>query len=216
MNRFGPLVPQTARWGGLCLVVGSVQFIAAMIVVQWKFPGYTDFGNYVSDLGGPASPWAWLFNDSIRLIGVLGVLGTILVRTAFPSKTIARTGLVFLGIASIAAFAVGTFPESNLGDREDALHALSSTITFVASGIALLLLGIGTFRDTRWDGYRTFTFLLGVATFVGITLFQADPGGMALVGLWERIIIAPILLWAILAGTHLARLPAFAPARPTF
>ncbi|MCI4340378.1 MAG: DUF998 domain-containing protein [Thermoplasmata archaeon] len=215
MDGFGPLVPRTARWGGVLLAVGSLQFILAMVIVQWKFPGYSDFGNYVSDLGGPASPWAWLFNDSIRVLAVLGIVGTVLMRGAFPSKTMARAGLAFLVIAALAAFAVGTFPESNLGDREDALHSWASSITFLGSGLALLLLGIGTFRDTRWAGYRTFTFLLGIATFVGIGLFDADPGGLADVGLWERVIIAPILLWGILAGLHLARLPAFAPARST-
>jgi len=213
MNSFGPMVPRSARTGGLLLAVGSIQFILAMIVVQLKYPGYTDFGNYVSDLGNTVqSPWYWLFNDSLRLLAVIGVIGTLLVRTAFPRKTIARTGLVFLLLAEFGAFCVGTFPENVNGT----LHGDASALTFVASGIALMLLGIGTFRDTRWDGYRGYSFLSGVVTFVAIGLFQTDVGGMPLVGLWERIIIAPILLWAILAGTHLMRLPAFAPAKASF
>lgn len=213
MSRLGPLVPNTARVGGFFLAIGSLQFVAAMVVAQAKYPGYSDFGNYVSDLGGPNSPWAFLFNDSLRILAVLGVVGTLLVRTAFPTKTLARGGLFFLGLASIGAFLVGTFPESNLGDREDQIHTLVSSLTFLASGLSLLLLGIGTFRDTRWDGYRTYTFLSGVITFVAIALFQADPGGLALVGLWERLIIAPVLLWAIVAGAHLMRMPVFAPAK---
>jgi hypothetical membrane protein len=213
MSSFGPMVPRSARTGGLLLAVGSLQFIAAMIVVQLKYPGYTDFGNYVSDLGNTVqSPWYWLFNDSIRLLAVLGILGTILMRTAFPRKTFARAGLVFLLIAELGAFAVGTFPE-NVNGR---VHGDVSALTFIASAIALMLLGVGTFRDTRWDGYRGYTFLSGIVTFIGIALFQADPGGLAWVGLWERIIIAPILIWAILAGSHLMRLPAFAPAKPAF
>jgi hypothetical membrane protein len=211
MASFGPMVPRSARLGGALLALGSLQFILAMIVVQLKYPHYTDFGNYVSDLGNTTtSPWYWLFNDSIRLLAVLGILGTIMIRHAFARKTLARLGLLFLLIAELAAFAVGTFPENVNGT----IHGNVSTITFVAAGLALLFLGVGMFRDTRWDGYRGYTFLSGIVTFVGIALFAADPGGSGLVGLWERVIIAPILLWAILAGTHLMRLPAFAPARP--
>lgn len=211
MNAFGPMVHRSARTGGILLAVGSIQFIAAMIIVQLKYPGYTDFGNYVSDLGNTStSPWYWLFNDSIRLLAVLGILGTILIRSAYPRKTFARGGLLFLFIAELAAFAVGTFPENVNGG----IHDTVSSITFIAAGLALLLLGVGTFRDTRWEGYRGYTFLSGVVTFIGIALFQSNPGNGAFVGLWERIIIAPILVWAILAGLHLVRLPAFAPAKP--
>jgi hypothetical membrane protein len=210
--RYGPLVRGSARVGGALLALGSVQFVAAMAIVQWHFPGYTDFGNYVSDLGGPASPWAWLFNDSLRILAVVGAIGTVLMRTAFPSKTMARIGIASLLLATLGAFLVGTFPESNLGDREDAIHAGASTLTFVASGVALVFLGIGTFRDTRWDGYRAYTFLSGIVTLVAIGLFTTDPGGSPFIGLWERVIIAPILLWGILAGLHLVRLPAFEPS----
>jgi hypothetical membrane protein len=210
MNSFGPMVHRSARTGGILLALASIQFIVAMVVVQLRYPGYTDFGNYVSDLGNTVtSPWYWLFNDSIRVLAVLGILGTLLIRTAYPRKTIARGGLLFLLIAELGAFAVGSFPENVNGP----LHGAASSVTFIAAGLALLLLGVGTFRDTRWEGYRGYTFLSGVVTFVAIGLFQADPGGMALVGLWERLIIAPILLWAILAGSHLVRLPTFAPAK---
>ena len=207
MTRLGPLVPGTARLGGAFFAIGSFQFVVAMVATQLYFPGYSDFSNYVSDLGGPASPWAALFNDSIRILGVLGVLGTILARTAFPAKTIARIGLGFLLLASIFAFLVGSFPEGN------SLHSPVSAGTFLSSGLALLFLGVGTFRDTRWDGYRGYTFISGLVTLIAIGLYELDPGGSALVGLWERLVIAPVLLWAVLAGIHLVRLPAFAPVR---
>ena len=212
MTRLGPLVPSTARLGGGFLAIGSLEFVVLSIVTQLHYPGYSDFSNYISDLGGPSSPWAWLFNDSIRLLGVLGVIGTVLIRTAFPAKRLARAGIFFLLLASVAAFLVGSFPESTGGTSEDALHSTFSSLTFIASGLALVLLGAGTLRDTRWDGYRGYTFFSGIATFVGIVLFEVDPGGAGLVGLWERVIVAPILLWAIVAGIHLIRLPAFAPS----
>ncbi len=213
MTRLGPLVPGTARLGGALLALGSLQFVLAMVVVQLRYPGYSDLANYVSDLGGPQSPTAGLFNGSIILLGLAGVVGTLLARRAFPAKTLARLGLAFLVVAELSAILVGIFHETNNGDLQDHIHTAVSASTFIASGIALLCLGVGTFRDTRWDGYRGYTFLSGVVTLVALVLFEVDPGGAGYLGLWERLIIAPILLWAILAGAHLMRLPSFAPSK---
>jgi hypothetical membrane protein len=211
VTTFGPLVRRSARWGGAMLLVGSVQFVAAMAVVQLKYPGYSDTGNYVSDLGSSMSPWAWLFNDSIRLLGLLGILGTLLIRTAFASKTTTHVGLGALVVAELGAIAVGTFPEGSSWPFAG-VHSAVSLITFVGSAVGLLFLALAMSRDTRWQGLRAYTFLSGVLTLVAIALFAdgtylgIGPGGM------ERIVIAPILLWAVVAGVHLARLPVYDPA----
>jgi hypothetical membrane protein len=206
------MVPRTARFGGFVFLLGSLQFVIAMIIVQAMYPGYSDFGNYVSDLGGSHSPWAWLFNVSIRVLGVLGVLGAIWIRPAIPTRLSGRIGVAFLIVASVGAFLVGTYPEGSpqLGGR---IHELVSAVTFIGAAIALLALGPAMLRDTRWEGFRGYTFLSGVVTLVALILFQAGvypglgPGGM------ERLIIAPILLWAIVAGTHLLRLQPYSGVR---
>jgi hypothetical membrane protein len=212
VTSLGPMVPRAARFGGLVFLIGSLQFVIAMAVVQAMYPGYTDFGNYVSDLGGSHSPGAWLFNDSIRILGALGVLGTIWIRSAIPTRSSGRVGLGFLVVGSVGAFLVGTYPEGSaqLGGN---IHGLVSAVTFIGSAIALLALGPAMLRDTRWEGFRGYTFLSGVVTLVALVLFLAGvypglgPGGM------ERVIIAPILLWAIVAGAHLLRLQPYSGVR---
>jgi hypothetical membrane protein len=68
-------------------------------------------------------------------------------------------------------------------------------------------------RDTRWEGFRGYTFLSGIVTLAALALFLASvypgigPGGM------ERLIIAPILLWAIVAGVHLLKLQPYSGVR---
>jgi hypothetical membrane protein len=215
MERLGPLVRPEVRRGGALLVIGSLQFIVAMVIAQLAYPHYSDLSNYISDLGAhtatASSPLAWLFNGSICLLGVLGIVGTYLIRTAFPNRTTARAGLGCLMVAEVTAFLVGVFPEQTPHN----VHAIVSSVTFVFAGLALLILGFAMFRDTRWDGYRGYTFLSGVVTFAAIALFQANVGGAGYQGLLERIVVAPILLWAILAGLHLGQMPTFAPAKVT-
>jgi hypothetical membrane protein len=210
-ERLGPLVHRIVRPGASMLLVGSSQFIVAMIVVQLKFPGYSDFSNAISDLGGPNSPDAIVFNISIRVLGALGVLATILIRSTFPARWSARLGLLFLVIASLGAFLVGTFPEGSTWPFAG-IHSAVSLVTFLGSGLALLTLSLGMLRDTRWDGYRFYTFLSGLVTLVALGLFASSVYvGLGLGGM-ERLVVAPILLWALVVGVHLARMPVYAPS----
>jgi hypothetical membrane protein len=199
----GPLIRRRARYGGGVLALASLQFVAAMVVVQLGYPGYSDLANSVSDLGGAGSPRAIVFNVSVVLLGLLAIAGVVLVRSAFRKGFGARAGLGLLALSGVGAVGVGLFPEGNH------LHSSFASLAFVAAGAALLLLALGMLRDTRWDGYRLFSFAGGLVTFVGIALY-AGPTSLGLgAGGAERLIIAPVLLWGILAGVHLLRLPVY-------
>ncbi|MCI4318392.1 MAG: DUF998 domain-containing protein, partial [Thermoplasmata archaeon] len=121
-----------------------------MIVVQWKYPGYSDFGNYVSDLGSSNSPWAWLFNDSIRILGLLTLGGAYLLFRAFPRRTSSRLGVALLMMAGVGAIGVGTFPEGS-PELGGGIHSLVSLVTFLGSALSLIVLSLAMLRDTRWD-----------------------------------------------------------------
>lgn len=212
-DRMGPLVRRHVHAGAGLIILGVVQFVLAMIVVQWRYAGYSDLGNYVSDLGGPHSPWAAVFNDSIRLLAVLAFVGVLLIRSAFAPRTSSRVGLGLLGLALIGAFLVGQFPEGSpqFGGN---IHDYVSDLTFIASALALLILPFGMFRDTRWDGFRFYTFLSGLITAIAIVLYDQGLDGPLGVGGMERLIIAPVLLWGFVIGVHLLRLRAYAPKFP--
>lgn len=216
MGGRGPMVPRRAQWGGAVFLVGSVQFVVAMIVTElyYAYPAnngpYSLTNNYISDLGHPGSGIPWLFNDSIRILGVLGVGGAYLIYRGFAPRMTTKVGLVLLAIGSLGAVGVGSFPEGS-PELGGGIHSLVSLITFLGSGLALLTLAVAMMRDTRWDGYRLYTLLSGVITLVALVLFVATvypgvgPGGM------ERLIVAPILLWAIVVGVHLNRLESYDP-----
>jgi hypothetical membrane protein len=204
----GPLIPIQARRAGGVLLVGSVQFVIAMIAVQLKYPGYSDFGNYISDLGGAHSPWAAVFNGSVIVLGLLTILGAYLLLSAFNRRLSRTLGIGLLGISGIGAILVGIFPENStaLGGH---MHTIAAFLAFIASGLALLILPAAMLRDTRWDGYRAFTFLLGIITLVAIGLYATSKWGALGPGGVERLIVAPILLWLIVVGIHLLSLPVY-------
>jgi hypothetical membrane protein len=231
-TRYGPLVHRSVRHGAILWIVGVLEFIGGMIVTQLGWDSSAPYGqysllnNYISDLGaiycGPyggreiCSPWHVVFNASIVLMGLLLIFGAILIRTAFPARPTRTVGLILLVVAGLGAIGVGLSPE----DYNLTVHSLSALLAFAGGGFALIVLGFAMFRDTRWDGFRAFSIFCGLIALVALVLFVSHAYGPVGVGGMERLIVAPILLWALVCGIHLARIPTYAPpgikgARPS-
>jgi hypothetical membrane protein len=226
--RYGPLVHRSVHHGAILWIVGVLQFLVAMVVVQlaWSNPSYSLTQNYISDLGAVhcgtfashnvCSPLHEVFNGSIILLGLLLILGVLLLPTAFPNRSSRRVGLGLLVVAGIGAIGVGLSPE----DYNLTVHSISALLSFVGGGLALIVLGFAMFRDTRWDGYRAFSILSGLVALVALGLFLG--GAYHWGGIWsdwgvggiERLVVAPVLLWALVAGIHLVRIPSYAPHQP--
>lgn len=204
----GPLVHRAVHHAAAIWILAAVEFVVAMIVVQEKFAHYSLSANYISDLGGKSSPWAILFDASTIFFGLLLILGVLLITTAFPARTSRSVGLGLLAFAGIGSVGVGVFPESF---HPATYHVTFALLAFLAGNFALMVLGAAMFRDTRWNGYRSYTMFSGLIGFVALVLFLVHayvglgPGGM------ERLIVAPLLLWLVVAGIHLLRVPAYAP-----
>ena len=210
MPGLGPLIPIRARYAGAVLIIAPLQFIGAMIVVQLKYPGYSDINNYISDLGGAHSPWALVFDASVMVLGLLSILGAYLLMAAFNHKLSRTLGLGFLAIAGLGAFLVGVFPETAT-ELNGNIHSIVSAVAFVGAGLALINLPGAMLRDTRWEGYRAFTFLLGIITLLAIVLFETNKWGALGAGGMERLVTAPILLWGFVVGIHLMSMPTYQP-----
>ncbi|MFZ0892068.1 MAG: DUF998 domain-containing protein [Thermoplasmata archaeon] len=224
-ERLGPLVHRSVHHGAIAWLVATLQFIGAMIVAQlaWKNPTYSLTQNVISDLGNTGcgtfasqdvcSPLHVVFNISVIVFGLLILLGILLLPTAFPARASRSIGLGLFAISAVGAILVGIFPENTVG----ALHSLGALLAFVGGGLGLLVLSGAMLRDTRWDGFRTYTAISGLVTLVSLVLFVE--GSWQWGGLWaslgeggiERLIVAPVLLWFLVVSTHLVRIPTFAP-----
>lgn len=223
-ERYGPLVHRSVHHGALLWLIGVVEFVVGMIVTQLGWTtSYSLSQNYISDLGavhcGPisgryvCSPWYEVFNLSIILLGLLLIFGAFLLRTAFRARGSRTVGLGLLVVGGLGSIGVGLFPE----DVNLTVHTFSALIAFSAANLALIVLGLAMFRDTRWQGYRAFTVLCGLVGLVALFLFAGKAYQWG--GFWadwgaggiERTIVAPTMLWALLASIHLLRIRSFAP-----
>lgn len=185
------------RAGATLVGIGTIQFIVAMGVVQVGYPGYSLLANYISDLGNTAtSPWHDVFNVSIIVLGILAFVGIVLMWSAFPRSASRPPGLVLLLVASVAAILVGCFPEN----VNPTVHDLVSLMVFLPGGLGLALLSVGMRPTTWWSPLRGPSLGLGLVTLLSLAYYVPTQASNTTFdpGLIERLIVFPILVWALL------------------
>jgi hypothetical membrane protein len=177
------------RIAGWALLVGPIQFVAAMALEEALRPGYDPVTEVISELGKDA--YSGIFNTSVILLGILTIVGIVAVSPTFPWNNQSRTAKYLLILTGIGAIFVGIFPMN-----KGFLHTLSAVVAFLGSGLGLLFFFPGCNLDKRWGDFALPSLIGGIVTFVAIFLFAAGPLVGNIVGLTERAIVAPILLWA--------------------
>ncbi len=218
-----------SRWAGAILLVGAAQFIVEMAVEQAFWPSSWPSGreysgctspfdpltNAISDLGGHCALGLGIaFDASVFVVGIAALGGAILLWRVLPRRRSLRIGTVLLMLAGAGAMGVGIWPEFH-----PTPHGISAFFAFFFGGLGLIALGRGLAKTGDGRTFSLLTSLGGVVDLVSIFLFLgSDAIAPGLSGLFERMIVAPVLLWAMGYGLRLLRgtAPVFGPgtARP--
>ncbi len=73
-----PIVSHTVRVGAILMAVGSAAYVAAMIVCQLAYPGYSVIDNAMSDLGNTSTSALWyVFSAGLATLGLFWVIGSV-------------------------------------------------------------------------------------------------------------------------------------------
>jgi hypothetical membrane protein len=180
-----------ARYGlisGLLIILGVIQFTILMVVCEALYPNYSVAYNYISDLGvGLTAP---IFNSSIILLGILVIISSWLLYQVFKSRVLS----IVLFLTGFGAIGVGVFPEGSPYN----LHTIMSAVTFIFAGVTAITAYRFTPKPISW-----ISIIMGVVSLTSLGLFASENylglghGGM------ERMIVYPVLLWALVFGGYI-------------
>ena len=172
---------------GALLFFGAVQFMLCMVVSEALYTGYNVSDNAISDLGVGST--ALIFNASIFLFGLSVVAGAYCVFRASGDRLFSAL-LVLSGFGAVGA---GVFPETTGG-----IHRLAAFFAFFFGGAS----AIAAYRMEKLP-FNFFSVILGVVSLAALALvlsgsfFGLGFGGM------ERMVVYPLLLWAVGFGGFL-------------
>lgn len=199
---------RTTRFGAAALVLGTVQFYAAHLIVESAWPRPYSWAYNLSDLGNVTcgvwngsdnpryvcSPLHALMNASFMAHGVLVVLGLILTWRLWRTSTATVASRFFLALAGVGFFLAGRYP----ADVNENPHVLGAFLIFFVGNLGLMLAERPLVKSA--PGFRLVSFALGALGLVASILFLNHRYlGLGMGGM-ERLAVLPLQLWFLLTG----------------
>lgn len=189
------------KYVGSVLLVGAIQFFLAITFAETQFPGYSVARNSLSTLGGSVplvEPSAMVFNTSVILFGLLGLLAVYLILKSGGCRLFSTC----LAISSLGAIGVGLFPQYT-GDT----HLLFALTTFLFGSLATIF----SYRLGLNIPMVIVSMVLGISSLILIIILlvvgstPATNPVMAYLGLGgnERMLAYPVILYLVALGGYL-------------
>ena len=203
-----PIVGPLNVYGILALagIVGPLALISADLMAALSDPNYNPIRDSISSLA--LTPRGWIQTIGFLAIGLLtevfvaGLLFNIRGKRGFKPSIVL---LVCFGFGLLLIGAFRTDPAGTTHTIEGTIHSVAATTVFWLFPIAVLLIAPSLKADSRWKG----TYLYTVATSalaLGLMIGRLSlPVQLSWFGLYERILVANLIIWVELMAVRLLR-----------
>jgi Protein of unknown function (DUF998) len=183
-------------------VVGILYFFAAVTAEELLRPLYDPIQRTISELA--IGPFGFLQTSAFIALGLsLLALQHALYRRLRHSL-LSRIALVLLGLCGIASFLAAAFPTDLKGavvTLAGTIHDLAASFGYGALIIAMILLTLHFRRERHWRSFVLSSSSLS-AVGVGASIFLGLTNGSDIMGLSQRAMAVPLLLWVVLTALH--------------
>ncbi|KYC45704.1 MAG: hypothetical protein APG12_01057 [Candidatus Methanofastidiosum methylothiophilum] len=181
---------------GLIFMCGAIIFLFGIMLAEFTYDRYSVSQNMISDLGANQDLSAAIFNSSILIFGISAVYSANIFRRTFKDNIfslvifLAGTGAIIVGIFNVNSILI--------------IHYFGALMSFILGAISILYSTKIIYRSTL----SYLWIIMGSVSLVSIAfLFICWPLNNNCFGVGygsvERLIVYPIIVWAIATGSYL-------------
>ena len=202
------MLTRTLALGG---VAGPVLFSSTVIVAASLRPDYSHLTNFISELGARDTPNAALMNyvgfiPAGLLIAASGVpLAGALLSRGLPWISAALVMVFGLGLAASGVMSCDPGCPRSGGSLESRIHDVIAPVTFLSLIVAAGVFGIHARRDVMWRPLSVYSLLTSAFALCFLLIVAGSLETRTLTGLWQRLLLAVLLLWCAIAGWRVFR-----------
>ncbi len=190
------------RFYAICGIVAPIFFWFMVVIESLLRPGYSQYYNFVSDLG--VGHLSILQNINFVVFGILTIGLAIGLKNGLPSpktRTL-KAGIWFVILFAIGVLLAGVFPETYLWAIP---HNIVSATAFVAIIAAQLFIwqGLKDKDRTMWGRYATYSLISGLLSLILVILLKVAMLYGFYPGLSQRAFLIVSWIWIGVTGIKL-------------
>ena len=193
------------RFYAICGILAPIIFWVLVIVESLLRPSYSQYYNFVSDLG--VGHLAILQNINFIVFGILTIIFALGLKNALPTPMgrSLKAGVWMVILFAIGVGLAGIFPESYLSANP---HNIVSATAFVAIIAAQLLMwqGLKNGDSTGWGRYATYSLISGLISIILVIILKIAILYGFYPGLSQRAFLIVSWVWVGITGIKLYRL----------
>jgi len=181
------------------VVLGVMDFIAAS-----STPDYSLVRDSISSLA--LTPIGWIQTIGFLAIGILVeifVAGLLYNIDGVRGFHLGIAILVFVGFGMLMVGAFHTDPQGAADTLEGTIHSYSAYAVFWLFPVSILLLAPSLKHDPDWHSLYKYTVVAGIIAILFAAVIGFLDDDFAWFGLYERLLVANMIIWVEVAAIRL-------------
>jgi hypothetical membrane protein len=190
-----------------------ISYLLVNIIGGIITPNYSYVVNAVSELSQAGAENRILISPFLLLSSMMGILFALGIISHYPygrNKLIFIGGVALIIMGAFTSLTSTIFPMDPFGENTTfagTMHLVLVGISAVLIFPALLMIGIGFYREKNWRSFRSYTFIsILIILISGVLSIVVIANGIELIGLVERIAVYTYFLWIFLLSYKLTYL----------
>ncbi len=195
-------------------IAGPLVFATFITIAGAAQDEYSHMSQKISELGGTEALHPWVQNLNFYLMALFVVGLAVAVHRAVDGGRGSVIGPILIGIFGFSSAGLnGVFP-CDAGCEPTTvpgtLHLVTGVAGFISAIVGLVLISRRMKRSDLWRGYSRYTLATAVIGLILLVVFIVSDSGddKPGAGLTQRAFVAPLLLWLMVTGARILRMPA--------